>query len=75
VKKSYMLSILVICGYVDFLLGFQVIRLIYSNVLIRNDYEMLLALDDGNDSHRGASQRHIDRLPVSTVQVKFKISM
>lgn len=33
-----------------------------------NDYEMLLALDDGNDSHRGASQRHIDRLPVSTVQ-------
>lgn len=32
-----------------------------------NDYEMLLALDDGNES-RGASQRHIDRLPVSTVQ-------
>lgn len=33
-----------------------------------NDYEMLLALDDGNDSRRGASQRHIDRLPLSTVQ-------
>ncbi|KAH9288370.1 hypothetical protein KI387_032487, partial [Taxus chinensis] len=32
------------------------------------DYEMLLALDDDNNNCRGASPRHIDRLPVSTVQ-------
>ncbi|GLJ52651.1 hypothetical protein SUGI_1120640 [Cryptomeria japonica] len=33
-----------------------------------NDYEMLLALDDDNNNSKGASQRHIDRLPISTVQ-------
>uniref|UniRef100_A0A0D6R4T2 RING-type domain-containing protein n=1 Tax=Araucaria cunninghamii TaxID=56994 RepID=A0A0D6R4T2_ARACU len=33
-----------------------------------DDYEMLLSLDDNNDNHRGASERHIDRLPVTTVK-------
>ncbi|GLJ52654.1 hypothetical protein SUGI_1120690 [Cryptomeria japonica] len=33
-----------------------------------NDYEMLLALDDEKNDCKGASQRHIERLPTSTVQ-------
>ncbi|KAL7124206.1 hypothetical protein ABFS83_14G032800 [Erythranthe nasuta] len=33
-----------------------------------NDYEMLLALDENNDRHGGASTRQINGLPQSTVQ-------
>eukprot|EP00252_Welwitschia_mirabilis_P014100 TRINITY_DN31137_c0_g1_i1.p1 TRINITY_DN31137_c0_g1~~TRINITY_DN31137_c0_g1_i1.p1 ORF type:complete len:644 (+),score=147.98 TRINITY_DN31137_c0_g1_i1:132-2063(+) len=33
-----------------------------------NDYEMLLALDENNAVHRGASQEHINCLPTSCVQ-------
>ncbi|RZB86934.1 E3 ubiquitin-protein ligase SDIR1 isoform C [Glycine soja] len=35
------------------------------------DYEMLLALDEGNHQHTGASSNLINSLPQSTIQVKF----
>ena len=35
------------------------------------DYEMLLALDEGNHQHTGASANLINSLPQSTIQVKF----
>lgn len=35
----------------------------------RNDYEMLLALDENNHQHAGASVRQINNLPQSTIQV------
>jgi hypothetical protein len=39
-------------------------------ILYRSDYEMLLALDEMNGSHRrGASRNQIERLPVSEIQV------
>lgn len=34
-----------------------------------NDYEMLLALDDNNHQHAGATVHQINNLPQSTVQV------
>ncbi|KAL8201733.1 hypothetical protein R6Q57_010880 [Mikania cordata] len=35
-----------------------------------NDYEMLLALDDNNHQHRGATYAQINNLPESTVQAE-----
>lgn len=37
----------------------------------RNDYEMLLALDENNHQHCGASEAKINGLPEWTVQVQF----
>lgn len=36
----------------------------------RDDYELLLALDENNHQHGGASTSRINNLPESTVQVK-----
>jgi len=44
---------------------------LWSMFSCRSDYEMLLALDERNHQHTGASTNLINSLPQSTIQVMY----